>query len=129
MLVSSVPASLETLGVIGRRDRCRLWSRPQPSQEVTTAGTRSGTDVGLLGFIDGRDLGRRGNTQTLNMRAFSARSKTRARNANSVIEGRLVSHLSNTASVDAHFEILEFNQGTDVQAVDRRRNGRLDQAS
>lgn len=131
VLIGSVPASLEALDLIGRRDRGRLWGCPQAGQEVTTAGPRGGTDVGLLGFIDGRDLGRRGNAQTLDMRAFAARSKTRARNANSVVERRLVSHLSNTASVDAHFS-LEFNQGVDVQAVDRRcleSNERLDQAS
>lgn len=57
----------------------------------------------MLRLIDGRDLRGRCHAEALDIRTFPAGSKSRAGNADRGIERRLVCHLSNTASVDAHF--------------------------
>jgi hypothetical protein len=69
---------------------------------MATAGTRSGSNLGLLRLIDGRNLGRRSDTQSLDVRSLSTRRKSWPGHADGVVEGGLVRHLSKTASVHAH---------------------------
>lgn len=85
------------------RDRSRFGSSPQPRQQMRAAGAWSLERCRRLRLIDGRDV-RRWHTQSLDMRAFSARRKAGTGDAKgaAVIERRVVSHLSKTASVHTH---------------------------
>jgi hypothetical protein len=102
ILRSSVPAAFQAGTIVGRRDCGRLGSCTESCQQMTAAGARGGDGIGLLSLIDGGDLCWRSNTQALDVRAFSSSSKPWARDTDGAIEGRLISHLSETACVDAH---------------------------
>lgn len=70
---------------------------------MPAAGPWSRDIVRLLSFVDGRDAGRRSNTQAFDVGSFAAGRKARPGHTNaSVVEGSLVRHLSKTACVDAH---------------------------
>ena len=71
-------------------------------------------------LIDSRDAARRGHTETLVERSTSSRSKARARNTKAGFKGvmRIVSHLSEAASVQTHvdgrFVVIEYVQEVSV---------------
>lgn len=97
------PASL-----LRRNNGRRLWSSTQSSQEVRATGAWSGGGWGGLGrLVDGGNLGR--HTQALDVRAFSAGSEARARHTQgaTIIERRIVSHLSKTASVHTRVRVRQ----------------------
>lgn len=69
---------------------------------MSTAGSGCRTNIRLLGLIDGRDLARRCNTQSLDVGSLSTSRKPWPGHPNCVVEGGLVRHLSQTASVHTH---------------------------
>lgn len=74
----------------------------------------------LMTLIDSRDAARWGHTETLIERSTSSRSKARARDTKAGFKGvmRIVSHLSEAASVQTHVdsrvEVIEYVQKLSV---------------
>lgn len=102
VLRRGISAVLEAKSVIAGSNCRRLGSSSEACQHMASAGARGGIDVGLLALIDGRNLGRRRNTQSLDVRSLSTRRKAWPGHPDCVVEGGLVRHLSKTASVHAH---------------------------
>jgi hypothetical protein len=86
------------------RSRC-LRGSTQTSKEMGTAGARGWHFNRVLG--NGGDLWRRSNAKALQRSALAARSKAAGGHTNATRLEVVVSHLSKTASVHAHFVLFE----------------------
>jgi hypothetical protein len=100
-LSRSVPAVVKTCATASRGNGSRFGSCAKSGEEMTATSTWT-SNISLLTLVDCRDLWWRRDAQALDVRTFSTRREAWTGNANSVMERRLISHLSNTASVDAH---------------------------
>ncbi len=71
---------------------------------MRTTCPRGGVGVGLLGLVDGGDIGWRSDAQAFDMTALSTRSKSGSWDSQAIAKGVLgvVGHLSKTASVKTH---------------------------
>lgn len=85
------------------------WCSSQSNEQMRAACSRSRVGIGLLGLIDGRDIIRGSDAQSLDVGAFAARSKARVGYPETahIVEGvvRWISHLSKTASVETHIDL------------------------
>lgn len=86
---------------LGRRGR--LGGSAEAGQKMGAAGARS------LDLVLGNrgNLGRRSDAETLECSSLAARGKARGRVAEALGLEVVVGHLSKTASVHAHFEVVE----------------------